>query len=263
MYHWKTRRGDGAVVTEISRVIGTKMEMSSFRSSKNLKRALKFIVETCVMPSIKYTWGRQSITFNARLNALMKLGVSFLCVPTISSALFGLGLMSSQQSKDTDEGKEPQLRYKLTSSVLELFAILMASEQALRMNDDCDEAVDDRRINLLIDLICLRRSPLIPFVITVSENCPEALAHMSCHVLAVSALATEITEVIDTVTKHKRHLISHDIRGLTTEIVYQVLKPEFVRYFAWLRQHQEGNTASSLLTSLTLSRSHTQIYFNR
>ena len=99
--------------------------------------------------------------------------------------------------------------------------------------------MDRRRIDLLVDLVLLRRSLLIPFVITMTENCPEALTHMSCHILVVSALADDILETINIVTKKVRNLLNQDL-SLTTTSTREILKSEFSNYFKWLRQHQDG-----------------------
>lgn len=95
------------------------------------------------------------------------------------------------------------------------------------------------RIDLLIDLILLRRSLLIPFVVTMTESCPEALTHMSCHILAVSALADEIQGTIIVVTQKIRNLLNKDL-SLSTNSTREILGAEFSRYFTWLRSHQEG-----------------------
>jgi hypothetical protein len=248
--HWHVDHGGGAVA-EVRRQVERTFSITTFRSSSNLKHGLRFIVESCVMPSIKYAWGRQSYSFNTRLSALMKLAVSYLTVPTMST-LFGFGLAPPAAADGATGGNEDEyggdtlvmggrdpLKQTLTGYVVEIFAIMMASEELLTLKDS-DAELDDRRIRLLVELICLRRSPLIPFVITVSENCPEALTHMSCHLLAVSALADDITEAIAAVTKRVRHLISQDMRGLTSDRVRGILQPEFMRYFAWLRTHRDG-----------------------
>ena len=88
--HWHVDHGGGAVA-EVRRQVERTFSITTFRSSSNLKHGLRFIVESCVMPSIKYAWGRQSYNFNTRLSALMKLAVSYLTVPTMST-LFGFGL---------------------------------------------------------------------------------------------------------------------------------------------------------------------------
>ena len=243
----------GGAVAEVRRQVERTFSITTFRSSASLKHGLRFIVESCVMPSIKYAWGRQSYSFNTRLSALMKLAVSYLTVPTMST-LFGFGLAPRASVDDdvavaaaedaefggtTSAGRRDPLKQTLSAYVVEIFAILMVSEEMLTVKDS-DAELDDWRIRLLVELICLRRSPLIPFVITVSENVPEALTHMSCNLLAVSALADDISEAIDAVTKRVRHLISQDIRGLTSDLVRVVLQPEFKRYFGWLRAHRDG-----------------------
>jgi hypothetical protein len=101
--------------------------------------------------------------------------------------------------------------------------------------------LDERRIDLLVELVLLRCSPFIPFVITMTENCPEALKYMSCHVLVVYALADDILETINTVTKKIRSLLSLDL-SLTTNSTRGILKSEFSNYFQWMRREQEGLT---------------------
>ena len=73
----------------------------------------------------------------------------------------------------------------------------------------------------------------------MTENCPEALAHMSCNVLVVSALADEIHDTIKIVTKKVRNLLNKDL-SLTTSSTREILKSEFSKYFVWLRLHQDG-----------------------
>lgn len=73
----------------------------------------------------------------------------------------------------------------------------------------------------------------------MTENCPEALKYMSCHVLVVSALADDILETINTVTKKIRSLLSLDL-SLTTNSTRGILKSEFSKYFLWMRREQEG-----------------------
>lgn len=102
-----------------------------------------------------------------------------------------------------------------------------------------DSHLDSRRIDLIVQLVLLRRSLLIPFVVTMTESCPEALIHMSCHILAVSALADEILGTINIVTKKIRALLNKDI-SLTTNSTKDILKSEFTRYFTWLRLHEDG-----------------------
>ena len=102
-----------------------------------------------------------------------------------------------------------------------------------------DSNLDSRRIDLLMQLVLLRRSLLIPFVVTMTESCPEALIHMSCHILGVSALADEILGTINIVTKKIRNLLNKDL-SLTTNSTKDILKSEFTRYFTWLRQHEDG-----------------------
>jgi hypothetical protein len=75
----------------------------------------------------------------------------------------------------------------------------------------------------------------------MTENCPEALKYMSCHVLVVSALADDILETINTVTKKIRSLLSLDL-SLTTNSTRGILKSEFSKYFVWMRREQEGLT---------------------
>jgi hypothetical protein len=102
-----------------------------------------------------------------------------------------------------------------------------------------DTHLDVRRIDLLVELVLLRRSPLVPFVITMNENCPEALMHMSCYILVVTALADDILTTINIVTKKIRNLLNQDL-SLTTDSTREILKSEFSRYFSWLRLHQDG-----------------------
>ena len=88
-------------------------------------------------------------------------------------------------------------------------------------------------------MVLLRRSVLVPFVITMTENCPEALTHMSCNILVVNALADDIVDTIRILTKRVRNLLNKDL-CLTTSSTREILKSEFLRYFTWLRLHQDG-----------------------
>ena len=88
-------------------------------------------------------------------------------------------------------------------------------------------------------MVLLRRSVLIPFVITMTENCPEALTHMSCNILVVNALADDILETIGIITERVRSLLNKDL-SLTSTSTREILKAEFSRYFTWLRLHQDG-----------------------
>ena len=65
--------------------------------------------------------------------------------------------------------------------------------------------MDVRRIDLLVDMVLLRRSVLVPFVITMTENCPEALTHKSCNILVVNALADDIP--LDVKTRRLNEII--------------------------------------------------------
>jgi hypothetical protein len=73
----------------------------------------------------------------------------------------------------------------------------------------------------------------------MTESCPEALMHMSCHMLVVSALADEILETIRIVTRKIRTLLNKDL-SLTTNSTKEILRSEFAHYFTWLRSHYEG-----------------------
>jgi hypothetical protein len=75
----------------------------------------------------------------------------------------------------------------------------------------------------------------------MTENCPEALKYMSCHVLVVSALADDILETINIVTKKIRSLLSLDL-SLTTNSTRRILKSEFSNYFQWMRREQRSLT---------------------
>ena len=92
----------------------------TFRSSVALKAALKAIVESHVVPHLKYHYAQTN--FNKRVAALMKLSVSFLCMPRLST-LLGFGLVPSQ-----NEGYEVTKRLK--NCVVELLLILVEAEKS-------------------------------------------------------------------------------------------------------------------------------------
>ena len=236
----------------ISLAVDSMFRIDTFRSSISLKNALKSSVETQVVPYLKDS--RSQASFNTRVGALMKLSVSFLCMPRIST-LLGFGLIPAQ-----DEGHEISKRLK--GFVAEMLCILLQGERfhpnegqstsiatsstsvivnkiLIHQISTDDSSLDCRRIELLIDLVLLRRSLLIPFVITMTESCPEALMHMSCHMLVVSALADEILETISIVTRKIRTQLNKDL-SLTTNSTKEILRSEFTHYFAWLRSHYEG-----------------------
>ena len=115
-----------AVVAMIRQAVES-FTLDAFRSSDELKSALKLIVEYHIMPEIRRLfWGKQILSFHIRLDALMKLAVSYLCVPTFSSFLgFGISLDQS------DNGKRKTLKDELCECIVELFSILLISEECI------------------------------------------------------------------------------------------------------------------------------------
>ena len=105
---------------QIAAAVEANFQPSTFRSSNALKDALKAIVESHVVPHLKYYYGQAS--FNTRVGALMKLSVSYLCMPRLST-LLGFGLIPSQ-----NEGYEMTRRLK--ACVTEMLSILVEVERS-------------------------------------------------------------------------------------------------------------------------------------
>lgn len=103
----------------ISAAVDANFRPGTFRSSVVLKDALKAIVESHVVPHLRQCYGQAS--FNTRVGALMKLSVSFLCMPRLST-LLGFGLMPSE-----NEGYE--ITKSLKACVTEMLSILLDSER--------------------------------------------------------------------------------------------------------------------------------------
>lgn len=101
--------------------VDAKFQVSTFRTSLCLKDALKSIVENQVVPHLNDFCSQAS--FNIRVGALMKLSVSFLCMPRLSS-LLGFGLVPT-----LDEGYEISKRLKACVSEMLLILILVESYQ--------------------------------------------------------------------------------------------------------------------------------------
>jgi hypothetical protein len=103
----------------ISVAVDSMFRIETFRSSICLKKALKSSVESQVVPYLKDC--RSQASFNTRVGALMKLSVSFLCMPRIST-LLGFGLIPAQ-----DEGYE--IIKRLKGFVAEMLCILLQGER--------------------------------------------------------------------------------------------------------------------------------------
>lgn len=101
--------------------VDAKFQVATFRTSVCLKDALKCIVENQVVPHLNDFCSQAS--FNIRVGALMKLSVSFLCMPRLSS-LLGFGLVPTQ-----DEGYEISKRLKACVAEMLLILILVESHQ--------------------------------------------------------------------------------------------------------------------------------------
>lgn len=105
---------------QIAAAVDANFQPCTFRSSVALKNALKAIVESHLVPHLKYRYAQASL--NKRVGALMKLSVSFLCMPRLST-LLGFGLVPSP-----NEGYEMTKRLKCC--VTELLLILIEAERS-------------------------------------------------------------------------------------------------------------------------------------
>jgi hypothetical protein len=105
---------------EINLSVDRDFKTSTFRSSGALKDALKMIVNSLIAPQLRYCLIQRS--FQTRLGALMKLAVSFLCMPRFST-LLGFGLIQSK-----DEGYEITRR----ACVVEVLLILLEGEKLMQ-----------------------------------------------------------------------------------------------------------------------------------
>ena len=117
---------DSGALAAIANTV-SKLPLRTFRSSRSLKSALKYIIENYVTSNIKNTWSRHSFSFSMRLSALMKLAVSYLCVPTISAIL---GFASTGADVG---GEDESVRKKLVQLLIEIFGILLDCEEALML----------------------------------------------------------------------------------------------------------------------------------
>ena len=116
----KAATEDNSWRQQIAVAVEKNFQSHTFRSSVALKDALKAIVESHVVPHLKYRYAQEN--FNKRVAALMKLSVSFLCMPRLST-LLGFGLIPSQ-----NEGYEVTKRLKIC--VIELLLILVEAEKS-------------------------------------------------------------------------------------------------------------------------------------
>lgn len=123
----------------INASIESNFQANTFRSSIALKEALKNIVESEVVPHLRDCCSQAS--FNTRVSALMKLSVSFLCMPRLST-LMGFGLIPTQK-----EGYEISKRLK--SCVAKMLSILLDSQNSIfSEGDSCNTEDDSELFNL-------------------------------------------------------------------------------------------------------------------
>ena len=121
----------------INSAVDAHFQPNTFRSSVALKSALKNVVESEVVPHLRDSCSQAS--FNMRVGALMKLSVSFLCMPRLST-LMGFGLIPTQK-----EGYEITIRLK--SCVSKMLSILLGSQKSTFSEGDIYQARDSRQLS--------------------------------------------------------------------------------------------------------------------
>jgi hypothetical protein len=124
------------------------------------------------------------------------------------------------------------LKYFLTEC-LSLFQLV---EISILENGEInsDLKLDSRRIKLVINFIRLRISPLIPSIITITENLPISLECMSCHILGVKALSDYINLTINKVVLNIRGKLGDDILKKDMHQSVILMSNAIKNYFNWL-----------------------------
>lgn len=206
----------------LSEIISRHVSSSQdFKSTQKLKAVLVKILRTEVAESLAEFWLRPQ-HIKVRLEALIKLALSMLCVPKLSSFL-GEGVSSSDVNDDL---------FALRAHVTKIFYLITNAERCI-FQLGSDESLDDFRIQLLISLLSYRQSPVIPFYVTISEYAPEAISCLTCHILSVGVLSDDVVDAINTVVTQLKDYI----HTATQDEIKDSIETSLKRYFAWIRDH--------------------------
>lgn len=229
---------------EYVRVLVEKYELSTqhVRSSSTLRDMFNQIAITIAERGYIRSWGLYCM--KARLDALQKLAVEQLCIPSYMTAL-GVGADSissipllswSSSSRRTTDALVERVRALLT----DIFLLFVCSENQL-LRDGSDRELDRMRAEVFLGLIRLKCSPLYPQSIVLKEYGPSALEALTCHILGVSAVNAVIRAELRHVTVHLINVLEDaalQVQGI--EIDHTVLLETLDIYFQWLRDMSEG-----------------------
>ena len=192
-------KASGAVHDEalLSAVERANVALRHFRSSASLRILLSEVIDASIMQSLSHCWSKQSVKI--RLDAVMKLLVSVLVIPSLSS-MVGVG---KQLDPDLDAGsrspaspsRAPSTLSNLVSVLVSTLSIFQRAEEALLSNGS-DAPLDGPRALLFARIINLRSARLIPLALTLAEHGTLVLESMTCHMLCVRALSADVTEAI-------------------------------------------------------------------
>eukprot|EP01038_Epipyxis_sp_PR26KG_P005060 gene5060-7063_t len=232
------------------------ISVDQLRNSSSLKKMLSDIILKINFETedIMHYGSYQSMKVS--LNTLMRLLVSQLCIPHMMMLVgmgsgTGISKMISENltsivttdfhrhDKDTESTeKELSLIDSAKLIIVETFTLLKLS-----MNCSCDQGYNSLLHNkvcrvffLMIKYHC---SPMLPHAITVKEYGPDALQHLSCHILNVSVIVPCVHESIKLVTKRLSLALESELKSHSIETMLPELEVILCDYFEWLRENRD------------------------
>jgi hypothetical protein len=233
-------------IFEVVSMINIKADQ--IRSSDKLKLLLANILQNCSINTLHHT----DQFVKVRLDALMKLLVTQLCIPPLMT-FFGVGITVTTGISSESDHERLTVEQKVGEIIADTFSLLKYSESFIRQNSkshfikfiltslccvcqlESDVALDTNRVCLFVELMRFRSTPLLPQSLTVKESAPFVLELLARHLLSVTALTESISQSIKLVVVRLSNTLNNEMRSCTVDerlVDIQLIVADFL---SWLR----------------------------